>query len=225
MDATQSVRAGAWFALAGVLLLVVMALVGLATGSTLGVLDQPIMPQPYGEAIRPAAVSLILVMALDYLFLIAYSGTFVGTAALVWRRAGLWAGLGLGFGLLTALVDISENAITVTIARQALAELAISAGSLQALGVLGQVKYACASLGLVFFAVALLIVRPARRPLVRGVAGILLTFPIVNSIVVLIPSMGVLLIFWMLLSLVGAALLLWDASRAGSSPGPEPGEG
>jgi hypothetical protein len=215
MEYRRVIKAGAYFGLAGVVLLVLMAVVGLGAGETLGVLDQPDLRPPYAAAIRPGANSLLLLMALDSLFLIAYSGAFLGAAAAVWKKAALWGAVGLGFALMTTLLDLSENALTINIARKALAGQDISPGILTALSAVGYVKYGSAAVATAFFAAALLISMPAARRLTQITAVLLLLFGVVHAFTVALPSASLLLVVWMLLVLLASTILLWQAAKAG----------
>lgn len=223
MNNFWTVRAGAVCALAGALLLVMMGVMGASAGEGLARLEQPADPQAYTRALRPHAEMLVRVIAIDNLFLIAYTGAFVGTAALVWRRARFFGALGLGFALLTALLDLTENAVTVHLARQALAGVVVPAGQVALLSVLAQVKYAGAGLGMVAFAIALLLASPGRRPLTLLVVALFLLFPAVNAYTVAHPGAALVLILWMLLSLLAGGALLWRAAQAVQSLPPSAG--
>lgn len=213
MDNAKIIRAGAYFGGAAVVLLLMMAVIGAGAGETLGVLGQPDLQPPYGPSIKPGANTVVLVMALDSLFLIAYSGVFVGAAAAVWGRAAIFGITGLGFALLTTLLDMSENALTVSIAHKALADIEVSASLLTAVNVLGFVKYGAASVATAFFAAGLLISMPATRRVTQVTAVLLLLFSIVNAITIAFPSAGLLLILWMLVVLVGSTVFLWQVGE------------
>jgi hypothetical protein len=213
MNSSKTVRAGAISALAAALILVVMALVGLPAGSSMAIVGQPGLPEDYASTLSPYANSLQAVMALDNIFLIAYTGAFIGAAALVWRRARLLGGIALGFALLLALLDICENAVTVDITRAAETGVPILAGEITLLGLLEQVKYASSTLAVVFFAAALVIAQPTGRGLTWLVVVLFLLFPAVNAITVVNPAARTLLILWMLLMLLASAALLWKGAQ------------
>ena len=213
MNASQTVRAGAVCALAASGILVVMAIVGLPAGEGMAIVGQPGLPDNYVTVLSPYANTLQAVMALDNIFLIAYTGAFIGAAALVWGRARLLGVIGLGFALLLALLDISENAVTVNIARAIETGVPIAVGEITLLGLLEQIKYAAGTLAVVYFAIALLIAQPASRGLTWVVAGIFLLFPVVNAVTVVNPGAKTLLILWMLLMLLASAVLLWKSSH------------
>ena len=213
MIAYHTVRAGAYCALAGAVILIGMAVVGLSAGEGLAILGQPGLPETYATNLEPYADSLQVVMALDNLFLIAYTGAFIGAAALVWGRARLLGIIGLGLALLLALLDISENAVTVQIARAVESALPIPAGEIALLGLLEQIKYATGTLAVVYFAIAILIAQPASRGLTVGVSALFLLFPVVNAITVVNPAAETLLILWMLLMLLATSVLLWRSAQ------------
>lgn len=71
MNASQTTRAGAFCALTGAVILIVMAVVGLPAGEGLAILGQPGLPDNYVTVISPYANTLQAVMALDNIFLIA----------------------------------------------------------------------------------------------------------------------------------------------------------
>ena len=213
MNASQTVRAGAVCALAASVILVVMAIVGLPASESMAIMGQPGLPDNYVTILSPYADTLQAVMALDNIFLIAYTGAFIGAAALVWRRARLLGIIGLGFALLLALLDISENAVTVNIARAAETGVPVAVGEITLLGLLEQIKYASGTLAVAYFAMALLIAQPASRGLTLGVAVIFLLFPVVNAITVVNPAAKTLLIVWMLLMLLASAVLLWKSAQ------------
>jgi hypothetical protein len=213
MNSSQTVRAGAFCALAASVILVVMAIVGLPAGEGMAIVGQPGLPDSYVTIISPYADTLQAVMALDNIFLIAYTGAFIGAAALVWGRARLLGVIGIGFSLLLALLDISENAVTVNIARAVETGVPVAVGEITLLGLLEQIKYASASVAVVYFAIALLITQPASRALTWVVAVLFLLFPVVNAVIVVNPDAKTLLILWMLLMLLASAVLLWRSAQ------------
>ena len=213
MVATQTVRAGAYCALAGAVTLIGMAVVGLSAGEGMAIVGQPGSPETYAASLEPYTDTLQIVMALDNLFLIAYTGAFIGAAALVWGRARLLGIIGLGLALLLALLDISENAVTIQIARSVESSLPVSATEITLLGLLEQIKYATATLAVVYFAIAILIAQPASRFLTVGVSALFLLFPLVNAVTVVNPAADILLILWMLLMLLGTSILLWRSAQ------------
>lgn len=209
MHSLQIVRAGAVCSLIGVIVLAVMMVVGLPAAEGMAVLGQSASPGGLAASLRPVAGTVLLVMALDNLFVIAYTGTFIGAAALVWRRARLWGTMGLAFALALALLDLSENAVAVTLVRSARTALPIPYWGIQLLGFLGQVKFASGGLAVAFTAIALLIFRPKNCRLILAAAALYLLFPILNGLATVNPSAQILLVAGMGLMLLLSAPLLW----------------
>lgn len=217
MNLSQSLRAGAISALAGVLLLLVMVAVGLPAQAGLAALGSPLSPEALA-AIRSQGEGIVRLMALDNLFVIAYTGAFLGAAALVWNRSRWFSAAGLLFALLLALLDLSENAVTVDLTRAVLAGVPLPALETVVLSLLEQVKYASGALVVAFFAVAILLARPA-SPALRSLTAVLyLGFPLVNALSLVFPAAKTLLILWMLLMLLASAILLWKSQAPGASP-------
>ncbi len=214
---TQSsvVRAGAVCAAIGALILMGMMVVAGRAGDSLGILGRPGTPEQYADAIRPVAEVLLRVMALDNIFLIAYTGAFIGAAALVWDKARLFGMVGLGFAILLALLDVIENSVTVDMARSTVGSVPIPGWEIPALGLLEQVKYASGTLAVVFFAVGLLIALPQRR-YAKVVVVLFLFFPVTNALKI-VGGNPLLLVLWMLVLLGASAGLLWQEGGRGAS--------
>jgi hypothetical protein len=208
-------QAGMYCAVAGVVLLFAMAVIGMPAGDALGMAEMPAPPDIYIARIRPAAETLIRVLAVDNIFLIAYTGVFVGAAVLLWEKARPFAAVGLAFALLTAFLDLAENAILIDIARTLLADLAVAPGRVSLLSVAAQVKYAGAALAVAFFAVGILITRPTSPGFGRFVAVLFGLFPIVNTLAVANPNLSLLVVIWMLLMLLASAGLFRRVAAAG----------
>lgn len=210
MNRTTSsvIKAGAVCAAVAALILMGMVVVGGSAVEALAMLGQPATPDQYAAVIRPVAGPLLWAMALDNIFLIAYTGAFVGAAALVWERARGFAGIGLGFVLLLALLDITENSMTVDIVRAVQEGIVIPGWEISALGLVEQVKYACGALAVVFFALGLLIARPQSR-YTKVVATLFFIFPLTN-VIKLVGGSSLPLVLWMLVMLVASAWLLWQ---------------
>jgi hypothetical protein len=199
-------------AVAGAVLLIAMAVIGQPAGDALGAAELPAPPEVYIARIRPAAATLIRVLAVDNIFLIAYTGVFVGAAVLVWEKARPFAAVGLGFALLTAFLDLAENAILIDIARTLLADLAVEPGRVSQLSVAAQVKYGGAALAVAFFAVGILITRPTGWVFDRFVAVLFVLFPVVNTVAVANPTLALLVVLWMLIMLLASAGLFRRAA-------------
>lgn len=205
-------RAGAVCAAIGALLLIVMVVVGGGAVEAMAMLGQPGTPEQFARVLQPVGPIILWVMALDNLFLIAYTGAFIGAAGLVWDRATVTAGVGLGFALLLAWLDVIENAFIVDIVRAVQGGIVVPGWEISVLGVLTQVKYASGALAVVFFAVGLWIALPQSR-FAKVVAGVFLGFPVMNVIKVVSGS-SLPLVFWMLVMLGASAGLLWREGEA-----------
>ena len=212
MNPTQTARAGAISALVGVLLLLAMIAVGFPAQEGLARLGGPLSPRDL-ETIAVQGSRIAAVMALDNIFVIAYTGAFLGAAALVWGSARWFGAAGLLFALFLAFFDLSENAVTVNVVRSVMAGSPIQPLEFTTLSWLEQVKYASGALAVAFFAIAILLARPASPGLRYLTAGIYLTFPLVNGLSLAIPAAKALLFLWMLLMLLGSAVLLWQSAR------------
>ena len=106
---------GACGFLAALILTAMMAL-GLAAGPDSTELLQPTDParisdlmSEYGDVVKTNVV-------LDDLFALAYTGAFLGLAALVWTRSRWLASIAMVFALATAILDFTENARLMTMA-------------------------------------------------------------------------------------------------------------
>lgn len=221
MNHSSVVRAGAVCAAAGALILTGMMVIGGGAAEALAILGQPGTPEQYAAAIRPGAETLLRVMALDNLFLIAYTGAFIGVAALVWEKARLFALTGLGFAILLALLDVSENSVTADMARAvgvhgaAIGNVPIPGWEISALGLLEQVKFVCGTLGVVFLGLGLWVSLP-RKNFSFWRLGIFLFFPVVNALKVANLANALPLVLWMLFMLLVIAEILWREGRAAS---------
>lgn len=200
-------RTGAVCAAGAAMILIGMVIVGSGAGEAVGFLGQPGTPEQYAVVMRPVAVALLRAMALDNVFLILYMGAFISAARLIWAQARGFAGVGLGFVVLLALLDVAENAVTVDMARAVIREMPIPAWEISALGLLEQVKYASGAMAVVLFALGLWIALP-HSWYAKGVAGLFLCFPVMNALKIVGISEGGLIV-WMLVMLVGSAGLLW----------------
>ena len=83
---------GAW---AGIVILLVMLVLGASVGNGLEILGQPGTPADYAAALKPAAGVLITVMAVDNLFVIAYTSALAAAVGLIWDRVRVLAVVGL----------------------------------------------------------------------------------------------------------------------------------
>ena len=223
MNVSSTIRAGAVCAVAGAFILIGMmsVVIGGDVREPVSILGQPGTPDQYAAVIRPATAAILQTMALDNIFLIAYTGAFIGAAALVWDKARVFGMAGLGFAILLALLDVTENAVTVDIVRAVQGGVPIPGWEIPALGVLEQVKYATGTLAIVFFAVGVWVALP-KRLYAKIVAGLFLIFPVTNAVKI-VGGSPLLLVVWMLVMLVASAGLLWREGRGASGGGYDAG--
>lgn len=203
------VKVGALGAATGAATLVAMLVVGAPAADGLAILGQPGTPASYESAFVAHSVLLINVMAIDNLFVLGYTMALIGAAASIWAKARLLGITGVVFAITLALLDLSENALTVQMARTAAAGLPITEGQINWSGVIEQIKYGCATAAVVSLAAGLWVGVMERRRLVGMVVGLFLLFPLANGFAVINPGAKIVLFGWMLVVLSAAALLLW----------------
>jgi hypothetical protein len=107
---------GASGILAGLILTAMLA-VGLAAGPNSAQLLQPTDPALVSELMSQYSGPVQASILLDDLFALAYTGAFLGLAALVWPRSRWLASVAMIFALATAVLDFSENARLLSMAQ------------------------------------------------------------------------------------------------------------
>lgn len=205
----QILRWGGASSILAVLILTAMLAVGLTAGADSGQLQQPTDPDIASELMCRYSGLVQTTVLLDDLFAIAYTGAFLGLAALVWPRSRWLAGLAMAFALATASLDFAENARLLIMAQGIGAEEAFSGGALRELNIVTQLKYSCSHLATFLFALAL----PRRDRLSWTVTILLFVFPVVSTVAFAVELAGLarLLLMWLLLSLGG--WLAWRESK------------
>ena len=193
------------------LLVMIMVAIGLGVGSDLAVLEQPTTPTQFGAVADCHATAIQAMMVVDNLFVVAYVTAFVGLAALVRPRAPLAATIGLGFALLTALLDFTENSLTLHLVQGHLKGLGIEPDHLAVLSMVGQVKFLSVYPAVALFASGLC----EPKPLNRVMVVLSLVFPLIGALALVNVVAAALRVLWMIPLLVCGALLLWrQADRA-----------
>ncbi len=214
MENPVLIQAAALCALAGAIILVLMGVVSSGARDALRSLDHPERQEDLADILRPSASPLVRLMALDNLFVIAYTATFIGAAALAWGHAFFFSAAGLAFALLLALLDLTENAVIVHISRAVKSGVRLSGRETSAISVLGQVKYATGTMAVALIALGLALGGRDDGPWHLIVALLYLLFPLWNAIAVIKPDWGNLRVAWMLLMLlVSSAYLWWSAAH------------
>ncbi len=208
---TSIIRAGAVCAGVAALLLVGMMGIGGGALEAMALLGQPGTPEQYAASIGPVAEVVLRAMALDNLFLIAYTGAFIGATALMWEKARWFGVAGLSFAILLALLDVLENSVTVDIVRAVQGGVPLPGWEIPLLGLFEQVKYATGTLSVVFFAIGLVIALP-KSGYAKTVAAIFFLFPVTNALKI-VGGSSLPLVLWMLVMLGASAGLLWQHSK------------
>lgn len=181
-------------------ILVVMMAMALAIGPELANL-QSASPQPVAELFANSAGKLRGLMVLDDLFALAYMLAFIGLAAQVRNRSGLLAGLGLGFGLATGVLDWIENSMTLNL----IAFRLIEPPALFALNMLTQMKYLASNGAVVLLGLGLW----ETRWLNRAATILFLLYAPINVLAFIAPPfVAVRFASMFILLLVGTALLM-----------------
>lgn len=201
-----------WGGASGILaavILTAMITIGLASGPGTTQLMQPTDREVVLEQLPSSSTPVQIITILDDLFVLAYTGAFLGLAALVWPQSKWLAGVALVFALATALLDFAENAHLLVMAQGVGGEANLTDSALRDLALLTQLKYSCSHLAAFLFGVAM-----SRRDRLSWVVTILLfLFAVVSTVAFgYEPAATVrLLLMWLLLALGG-----WLAWREGA---------
>ena len=202
-------RWGGASGLVAALILTAMMVLGAAAGPDSTELLQPTdadrvlaLLSEYGAVVKANII-------LDDLFALAYTGGFLGLAALVWGRSRWLAGTAMVFALATAGLDFAENARLMTMALGIGGEANLSDDALRTLSIITQLKYAASHMAVFLFGIGLL-----RRDLLSWiVTALLFVFPVVSTIAFAYEpaSLAQILLMWLLL--VFGGWLAWRESR------------
>jgi hypothetical protein len=186
------------------LILTAMAAAGLAAGPNSAQLLQPTEPSLVADLMAEYGGIVQTSVVLDDLFVLAYTGAFLGLAAMAWPRSRWLAGIAMVFALATAVLDFAENAWLLSMAQGVGGDASLTESALQELHVLTQLKYSCSHLATFLFALTL----PRRGLLSWIVAILLLLFPVVSTLAFVLEPAGLARMFlmWLLLVLGGACL-------------------
>ena len=203
---TQWLRAGALGSFIAAGLLAVQFVIASGLGSDLILVETSADTLRISAFLRLQSSNMINLMVVDNLFVVAYVTTFLGFAGYVLTRSRLIAIVALGFALLTALFDLTENAWTIVLTRTAVfADVELNA--LQLLQMLAQLKWACIYVGVTLFAIA--IWDDTRRA--RVVAILFLIFPVLGVMAPASVALAILRLLWMFVLLIGGGIFLWRA--------------
>ncbi|MEU6756818.1 hypothetical protein [Streptomyces sp. NPDC046685] len=176
------------------------------------------MPLPLEEFLRPLNDSpdaVLLWMAFDTLFVVAYMTTFAAARALtVSRPLGT---LSLAAMVTAGALDMVENAVLAVHAAQASAAEPLTAAPVMTMYVIAQLKTAAAATGIAFLALAL----PANTRLLRAAIAAAGAFVLVTVAGVARPELAPLEALPILL-LMGLLTAVFVRRLRASAPAPAP---
>jgi hypothetical protein len=198
-------RIGASGAVAATVLLIVLSATVVPAGADSLALRGTVTPDDFATAVERHGLNLRVAMAVDNLFVIGYTLALLGIVALVRSRIPLLGNVALGGVLLGALLDYTENSITLGLIQSHMLGTAPKPGWLVILHIVGQIKYLVAFLAVAVLGVGLW----SSKPLDRVVSILTWLFPIVGVASFVFPTTSPLLALWMLILLVSGGLLLW----------------
>ncbi|MEU7564676.1 hypothetical protein AB0A99_01460 [Streptomyces fradiae] len=168
--------------------------------------DVPLSRAAFLEPLDDSADAVLLWMAFDALFVVAYLTTFAAARALAVSR--LLGTLSLGAMITAGALDMVENAVLAVHAAQASVAEPASGVPMTALYVIAQLKTAAAATGVAFLALAL----PARTWLLRAAIVAAGAFVLVSVVGVARPELAplealpILLLMGLLASVFGGRL-------------------
>ena len=203
-------RWGGACGLLAALILTAMMAIGSAAGPDSTELLQPTDPDRISDLMSDYSAAVKANIVLDDLFALAYTGAFLGLAALVWPRSRWLAGIAMCFALATAVLDLTENARLMTMVLGIGGEDNLTGSALAELNVITQLKYSASHMAAFLFGIGL----PRRDRLSWIVTVLLFVFPVVSTIAFAYEPAGLvrILLMWLLLALGG--LLAWRESKS-----------
>ena len=203
-------RWGGACGLLAALILTAMMAIGSAAGPDSTELLQPTYPDRISDLMSDYSAAVKANIVLDDLFALAYTGAFLGLAALVWPRSRWLAGIAMCFALATAVLDLTENARLMTMVLGIGGEDNLTGSALAELNVITQLKYSASHMAAFLFGIGL----PRRDRLSWIVTVLLFVFPVVSTIAFAYEPAGLvrILLMWLLLALGG--LLAWRESKS-----------
>jgi hypothetical protein len=148
--------------------------------------------------------------AADSLFVLSYLMVFVGLYAATVPRAAPFAWVGLGAGILTALLDAAENAYFITYALDALRGVPLTEPDLPLIYVLTNLKWMAAFATLYAFGLAL----PRTGRLAWLLVGLMLLFPLVGVLGVAWPALVAVRGLFFLIGMPLFAVYFWRRQAA-----------
>ena len=203
-------RWGGASGLLAALILTAMMTIGLAAGPDSTELLQPTDPDRVSDLISEYGDVVKANIVLDDLFALAYTGAFLGLAALVWPRSRWLGGIAMFFALATAVLDFAENARLMTMVLGIGGEDSLTGSALAELNVITQLKYSASHMAAFLFGIGLY-----RRDRLSWIVTVLLfVFPVASTIAFAYEPAGLVRILLMWLLLVLGGLLAWRESKS-----------
>ena len=206
---TQWLRAGALGSFAAAVLLALQFGIAAGLGSDLILLETSLDAARVTAFLQTHAATVINLMIADNLFVVAYTLSFVGLTLYAVTRQRLFAVTALVFALLTSASDITENALTISMARAAMGGVALETNWLMVLQILAQWKWMWIYVGVTLFAVTLW----DNSRGARVVAILFLIFPLIGVMAPASITLGLLRIVWMFVLLIAGGIFLWRVSK------------
>jgi hypothetical protein len=167
-------------------------------------------PGDFARATNDYPAQVLLFFASDSLFVLSYLLVFVGLYAATVARAAPLAWVGLGAGVLTALLDAAENAFFITYALDALRGVALAEPALPLIYVLTNLKWMAAFATLYAFGLAL----PRTGRLAWLLVGLMLLFPLVGVLGVAWPALVAVRGLFFLIGMPLFAVYFWRRQAA-----------
>lgn len=205
-----TLQAASWAAIIAFIAVIVQALAAFSLPS--GVLTQPNAPLPANVFLRAANefpdITLIFFGA-DTLFVFGYILVFAGLYALTAPEAHPFAAVGMGAGVITALMDSAENGLFILYALSAKNGLPVAAPDIPLILVLAHLKWAGAFAALLAFG----LVYPAREQLGMVIRLLMLVFPLVGVLGIMQPDLVIVRGLFFLVGMPLFAVAFWRESR------------
>ncbi len=145
----------------------------------------------------------------DSLFVLSYLLVFAGLYAVTAERGRVFALVGLGAGVLTALVDAAENGLFIIYALRAQRGVPLTAPDLPLVYLLTHLKWMAAFATLYAFG----LVFPRQVWLERIISGLMVLFPVIGVLGIANPTLILVRGLFLLLGMVLFAVYFWDRVR------------
>ena len=212
MERKTVFQAAAWAALVASICVLVMGF-GVPVPEP-GMSLQPSQPSgPVSEFVRPTNEYPGLVLrffAADSLFVLSYTIVFVGLYAVAVSQSRALAGIGLGAGILTALLDATENAFFITYALSALSGVPLTEPALPLIYIIANLKWMGAFAAFYVFGLAW----PRDAILAWVLSGLMLLFPLVGVLGITLPGLVMPRGLFFLLGMPLFAVFFWREARS-----------